>query len=562
MAAVESNQSPGLEEEESAASGNGAYPQFDAPGCPYIYAENESEDSYDYEAAVKISIGHGEESSSFAYYRANAYKEPVEVDIGHKVKSSPYGYHRPEDVYKHDKPEEVRMGHHDLDTTRNGLSYKEQEEGSSSLVNNKPEDVNVHVYKNPVEVSIGHGGWASSHAYNIPEDVSEEPEEVSTAQQEQSFSPDDQPDDENDDKDSENGYKTKDRLMEMWMNVKSAKACWLVLGCVLLSSVVTAIILATHFVPGTKEAPELKSQDDVAIGMTSHTPDPWLTAFYQETSSAANNSTLSSSPFTNTDKPLSYTAYGTAARRCQSDWTEYNHHCYKLFRSKIIWIKASRRCKQLGANLASVRDADENLFLTSLISTARMGDIRFLVWFGLNRRKGKGWRWTDGSPVVFRNWARGRPDNFVDGICVGLSSRRTWNYHLAKRETRGKWEDIQCFCSTADPGPGLPIRDYLGPSQTCNMIFQTELAGLDFYQRGSYLFNSWHPVDLLCPDTQTHKPTAQPPKTILPETKGTRSVACQDSNPGPLGSESDTLPLRHTTTQEVSEFDQEPDVSY
>ncbi|KAI8519577.1 hypothetical protein Bbelb_028340 [Branchiostoma belcheri] len=29
--------------------------------------------------------------------------------------------------------------------------------------------------------------------------------------------------------------------------------------------------------------------------------------------------------------------------------------------------------------------------------------------------------------------------------------------------------------------------------------------------------------------------------------EGTRSVACQDSNPGPLGSESITLPLRHTT---------------
>ncbi|KAI8494552.1 hypothetical protein Bbelb_277780 [Branchiostoma belcheri] len=29
---------------------------------------------------------------------------------------------------------------------------------------------------------------------------------------------------------------------------------------------------------------------------------------------------------------------------------------------------------------------------------------------------------------------------------------------------------------------------------------------------------------------------------------GTRSVACQDSNPGPLDSESRTLPLRHTTT--------------
>ncbi|KAI8509588.1 hypothetical protein Bbelb_120160 [Branchiostoma belcheri] len=37
--------------------------------------------------------------------------------------------------------------------------------------------------------------------------------------------------------------------------------------------------------------------------------------------------------------------------------------------------------------------------------------------------------------------------------------------------------------------------------------------------------------------------------TRLGVSEGTRSVACQDSNPGPLGSESSTLPLRHTTPQ-------------
>ncbi|KAI8508092.1 G-protein coupled receptor [Branchiostoma belcheri] len=35
--------------------------------------------------------------------------------------------------------------------------------------------------------------------------------------------------------------------------------------------------------------------------------------------------------------------------------------------------------------------------------------------------------------------------------------------------------------------------------------------------------------------------------TVFSFPQGTRSVACEDSNPGPLGSESSTLPLRHTT---------------
>ncbi|KAI8506801.1 hypothetical protein Bbelb_152420 [Branchiostoma belcheri] len=40
--------------------------------------------------------------------------------------------------------------------------------------------------------------------------------------------------------------------------------------------------------------------------------------------------------------------------------------------------------------------------------------------------------------------------------------------------------------------------------------------------------------------------TASPSRSL----SGTRSVACQDSNPGLLGSESSTLPLRHTIVDE------------
>ncbi|XP_078697648.1 alpha-N-acetylgalactosamine-specific lectin-like [Branchiostoma floridae x Branchiostoma belcheri] len=112
---------------------------------------------------------------------------------------------------------------------------------------------------------------------------------------------------------------------------------------------------------------------------------------------------------------------------------------------QVKWVTAHRRCKQLGANLASVLDSWENRFLTGLISTASKVTLRRLVWFGLNRRNEKGWRWTDGSPVVFTNWSRGRPDNRMYGKCGALYSAHKIDGRPRHRGKRGKWEDNKCF---------------------------------------------------------------------------------------------------------------------
>ncbi|KAI8495213.1 hypothetical protein Bbelb_271990 [Branchiostoma belcheri] len=53
---------------------------------------------------------------------------------------------------------------------------------------------------------------------------------------------------------------------------------------------------------------------------------------------------------------------------CQGGWSEYNNYCYKLFKDKVSWSTANGRCKQHGANLASVGSAGENNFITHLIS--------------------------------------------------------------------------------------------------------------------------------------------------------------------------------------------------
>ncbi|KAI8495232.1 hypothetical protein Bbelb_272180 [Branchiostoma belcheri] len=49
-------------------------------------------------------------------------------------------------------------------------------------------------------------------------------------------------------------------------------------------------------------------------------------------------------------------------------WSEYNNYCYKLFKDKVSWSTANERCKQHGANLASVGSAGENNFIARLIT--------------------------------------------------------------------------------------------------------------------------------------------------------------------------------------------------
>ncbi|XP_078692103.1 snaclec coagulation factor IX/factor X-binding protein subunit A-like [Branchiostoma floridae x Branchiostoma belcheri] len=132
-------------------------------------------------------------------------------------------------------------------------------------------------------------------------------------------------------------------------------------------------------------------------------------------------------------------APSTVARPCQHGWNEHNNHCYKLMNEKVNFKKANQRCKGMGANLASIRDGQENSFIASIISHAS-GDM---VWIGLQHNK-----WTDGSAFSYRNWAPGQPDDswFYGGEkCVVIykkDGKNSWTG--AKYRKKGEWNDRKC----------------------------------------------------------------------------------------------------------------------
>ena len=84
------------------------------------------------------------------------------------------------------------------------------------------------------------------------------------------------------------------------------------------------------------------------------------------------------------------------------------------------WTDAQMRCATFGANLASVQDFEENLWLA--LRTESGAD-----WIGLNDIGNEGgYTWVDGMPVEYTNWVGGMQPADSDSNCVGTNGEGEW----------------------------------------------------------------------------------------------------------------------------------------
>ncbi|KAJ8402327.1 hypothetical protein AAFF_G00368160 [Aldrovandia affinis] len=99
------------------------------------------------------------------------------------------------------------------------------------------------------------------------------------------------------------------------------------------------------------------------------------------------------------------------AQGCATGWTAKSHfrNCYKLFvmdhSKKRSWAAAREDCISRGAELVSIHNADEEIFL----ATYSKGKTN---WIGLQHNAiTGGYQWSDGSAVSHTNWGFGEPNN-------------------------------------------------------------------------------------------------------------------------------------------------------
>ncbi|XP_053119453.1 macrophage mannose receptor 1 isoform X2 [Hemicordylus capensis] len=128
----------------------------------------------------------------------------------------------------------------------------------------------------------------------------------------------------------------------------------------------------------------------------------------------------------------------TPAPQCPEDWSSSDQRniCFKAFSrrfEKKHWSEAQSFCRAIGGDLASIASSKEERSLQRYLSN--FGFTGSHYWIGLNYiSQTEGYAWSDGSPVGYRNWGYGEPNNY-NGVehCTELNP-----------DFRMFWNDVHC----------------------------------------------------------------------------------------------------------------------
>ncbi|XP_032438030.1 ladderlectin-like [Xiphophorus hellerii] len=117
---------------------------------------------------------------------------------------------------------------------------------------------------------------------------------------------------------------------------------------------------------------------------------------------------------------------------CTAGWTLINGRCFQYVKKGMTWAAAERNCLSMGANLASVQNANEYREMQKMIAASSLESKA--AWIGGNSQEESIWLWSDGSRFDYKSWCSGEPNN--DGgnqRCIQI------NYTAAKC-----WDDVNC----------------------------------------------------------------------------------------------------------------------
>uniref|UniRef100_A0A8D0EKF2 MRC1 protein n=1 Tax=Strix occidentalis caurina TaxID=311401 RepID=A0A8D0EKF2_STROC len=100
------------------------------------------------------------------------------------------------------------------------------------------------------------------------------------------------------------------------------------------------------------------------------------------------------------------------------------------YQSALTWHQARKSCQQQNAELLSVTEIHEQIYLRGeLISKTQSS-----LWIGLNSLNlNSGWQWSGGIPFRYFNWAPGSPEPEPGKLCAVINPRRD-----------AKWENQPC----------------------------------------------------------------------------------------------------------------------
>ncbi|KAM9450976.1 lymphocyte antigen 75-like [Clarias gariepinus] len=121
---------------------------------------------------------------------------------------------------------------------------------------------------------------------------------------------------------------------------------------------------------------------------------------------------------------------------CQPGWYGKPHfrQCYRIFSvdysKKKSWNAAREDCLSRGADLISIHNVEEELFIATYTKDKTQ-------WIGLTQEPmSGGYHWSDGTPVAHTNWGDGEPnDHGGRESCVELATTKNGTSY---------WNDLNC----------------------------------------------------------------------------------------------------------------------
>ncbi|NXO51028.1 MRC1 protein, partial [Aramus guarauna] len=144
--------------------------------------------------------------------------------------------------------------------------------------------------------------------------------------------------------------------------------------------------------------------------------------------------------------------------------------------SLLTWHQARKSCQQQNAELLSVTDLREEMYLLGL--TSDLG-VNAKLWTGLFSALDSGWQWMGGSPFRYLNWAPGNPSVESGKICGTFQGRNgKWENHVCDRklgyicQKRNSSLDSSIIAS-GDLKPFKCPREWVAYAGHCYRIYRT-----------------------------------------------------------------------------------------
>ncbi|KAJ8306846.1 hypothetical protein KUTeg_014930 [Tegillarca granosa] len=144
--------------------------------------------------------------------------------------------------------------------------------------------------------------------------------------------------------------------------------------------------------------------------------------------------------------------------KCGELWEEdpNTDYCYQFNTKTLDWEDSRDNCRTQGGDLVNIQTREESFYINSIIdvcsrkflampvysydTAARISTLSmFAYWIGANDRSSEGgWRWSDGSPFAYVNWASGEPNDYKHNEDCGALIARRGSSSLYK------WNDFPC----------------------------------------------------------------------------------------------------------------------